>query len=44
MCTDGLLEKGDWSCITPPEFNEHHVNAIAAAYNFQIDVAKVQAL
>ena len=44
MCTDGLLEKGDWSCITSPEFNEHQVNAIAAAYNFQIDVAKVQEL
>ena len=44
MCTDGLLEKGDWSCITPPSFNDQDVQRISEKYSFEVDINKVAEL
>jgi len=42
MATDGLLEKGDWSCLTAEPYDEGLVGAYAARYRmlFNHDIVK----
>lgn len=44
MCTDGLLDKGDWSCIESSAFNLQLFNNISKYYNIDLDEEKVKNL
>jgi len=37
MANEGLLEKSDWSCLSPIRFNEGEVQYLSAKYNFDLD-------
>ena len=37
MANEGLLEKTDWSCLTPIRFNKGEVDFINEKYNFNLD-------
>lgn len=44
IATDDLLEKANWSCLTPVEFNENNVLAMQDKYNFELNSTKVEQL
>lgn len=44
MSSDCLLDKGDWSCLTPVRFSENEVIGIANRYNFDIDSSAINQL
>ena len=44
LATDGLLEKGDWSCLTQDPYNEGNVRAQAAQYRFDLNLDAIEQL
>jgi hypothetical protein len=37
MANEGLLEKTDWSCLTPVRYNASEVKHVSDTYNFDLD-------
>ena len=44
IATDGLLEKADWSCLTPIQFDQNNVLATQNRYQFDFDSDKIAEL
>jgi len=44
MANEGLLEKTDWSCLTPVRYNASEVQHISKTYNFDIDAEIIASL
>lgn len=42
LASDGLLEKTDWSCLTPVEVNDHRVSYFSHKYSWPLDINKIQ--
>ena len=44
MSTDKLLEKGDWSCLTPSTFSNQSVQHVASLFQFDINLNIIEEL
>lgn len=42
MITDNLLEKGDWSFLETPFFNDQQIKTVGERYKFEPDLQKIQ--
>lgn len=44
LANNGVLEKSDWSCLTPFNYEEHIVNQVEEKYNLTFDHEKIKNL
>lgn len=44
MASDQLLEKGDWSCLTPLRYRESRVQYLAEKYKFEVNLSVIEEL
>jgi hypothetical protein len=44
MASDGILDKGDWSCLSPIENNAHEMLGLSQRFQFEFDENVVQNL
>jgi hypothetical protein len=44
LASDGLLEKGDWSCLTQIHYDNSHISHIANRYKFDLNLPIIEQL